>query len=703
MEPIHEQKQSRLRTAVFAITVFLGAFLLFQVQPILGRYALPLFGGSPEVWTTCMLFFQVFLLAGYAYAHFINSRLSPPRQLALHLALIVFALIMLPIIPNPAYRPDGQANPIIQILLMLTGCVALPYLLLASNSPLTQAWFTKANPNTKPWRLYALSNAGSLLALLSYPFVFEPTLTRQTQATLWSWGFAVFAGLNALCALLVWKSHKKSTAPITEPNDQPSQTTAENIPLARRLLWFALPWAAVVELLAVTNTITQDITVVPFLWVLPLCLYLLSFIITFDHQRWYIQKLWIGLFIAAIAAVIYVRQQSALDDPNIIINAKTLVAAYCFLLFTCCMVCHGEVYRLRPHASKLTSYYLSISTGGALGGIFVAIIAPAIFSEYTELYVGLLATVLFVLLANDTGKTAFARRRKVVLASAVVLVAVTGAALQGKRSTAGQRAVANTRNFFGVLTIWEEDWNDPAAHKYIMQHGTTFHGLQFTDPEKRLLPTSYYGPESGVGVAMDYLQQNEPDLNIGVVGLGVGTISTYGRPDDYIRFYEINPAVEDFAREYFTYLSDTKADTDVVIGDARLSLEAEQNAFDLLVLDAFSSDAVPIHLLTREAFRIYLDNLKPDGIMALHISSQHLDLAPVIARLAQHFNLAGRILEPSRDNQKGTFESTWILLTPDQQTLTARKFRLHSFPLKPDKDTSLWTDDFVNPLEVLEY
>jgi uncharacterized membrane protein YhaH (DUF805 family)/protein-L-isoaspartate O-methyltransferase len=483
--------------------------------------------------------------------------------------------------------------------------------------------------------------------------------------------------------------------PLPEPAE--GEKDAVKPAVSTEWLWLALPAAASVELLAVTNKITQDFAVIPFLWVLPLGLYLLSFIICFEHQRWYKRELFVPLFILGIVGVIYARV-----TEQGIQNIRTLIGLYVFMLFSCCMVCHGELYRLRPPAKYLTGYYLTIAAGGAVGGFFVAVICPLIFKTYIELYLGLLACVLFLLLAERNISPAKAKRRRFWIA-ALCVVALTGVLFMGKRSVLNQRAIDNSRNFFGVLTIWEESPNDPDEHKLLMQHGTTFHGLQFIAPEKKDMPTAYYSPTSGIGLTLRNMPKQE-GRRIGIVGLGVGTIAIYGHKTDTIRFYEINPEVERLARKYFTYLEDSQAQVEVTLGDGRLSMEREspQN-YDVLVVDAFSSDAVPVHLLTTEAMEIYLKHLAEDGVLAFHISTQHLDLNSVVWKQAEHFGLQTAWIENSEDDRKGALASDWILLSRSSHFLDSQVIKRVEKNLKNHrKNVSLWTDDHMNLLEILK-
>jgi hypothetical protein len=679
--------------ALYAITIFLGAFLLFGVQPLIGRFLLPWFGGMPEVWTTCMLFFQIFLLAGYAWSHLSIRYFSPRLQVIGQVLLLAIAAVTLSVTPADSLKPSGADNPILKILIICTICVGLPYFLLSTTGPLMQAWFTRMTGGKAPWRFYALGNAGSLLALLCFPLVLEPHFTRAMLAKAWSAGFLIYATFYAVTAIFMWKDSLWISRPDILST---AKTRTESLGWKTVVLWLALPACASVELLAITTKITQDIAVIPFLWIGPLCLYLLSFILCFDHPRWYIRPVFVSLFIVGIIGVIFARNMEK-DIP-----VGLLIGLYASMLFFCSMVCHGELYRLRPQTQHVTAYYLTISAGGALGGIFVAVIAPLLFKVYHELHLGLLASAAVVLMAQK-GLSSAARKRRPLWVAALLIVGLAGIFFQVRRTTDNQTEIDHCRNFFGVLTVWEEAPQKPQMHKLLLQHGTTFHGLQFQDPAKKLLPTAYYSPESGIGL---YLQNmiRQDNRRIGIVGLGVGTIAIYGKPSDVIRFYEINPQVEMMARHYFSYLSQSKAHIEIVSGDARLSMENEPpQKYDVLVLDAFSSDAVPIHLLTREAFEIYLKHLADGGVLAFHISTMHLNLHSVIWKAAEHLGLSSVWIENDENPETGTLASDWILLARNAEPLNIPSIQnAASQPNKVRIDTSLWTDDYINLLQILK-
>jgi len=715
----------------FSLTIFSGAFLLFLVQPLIAKFILPWFGGGPAVWTTCMLFFQVLLLGGYAYAHLSIRCLTPRRQVVLHLALLAAALLLLPITPADHWKPPDGASPMSRILLLLTVCLGVPYLVLSATGPLMQAWFSEAHPGASPYRLYALSNAGSLLALLSYPFLVEPNWARHAQAGGWSLGLGAFALLAAWCGAIVWKRARRDTT--LRQDSPPGQTSLETPltpspsagPTLGRWRWFALPACASVLLLAVTNKICQDIAVIPFLWVLPLSLYLLSFIVSFDSPRWYWRPLWLPLLTLALAAVLWMTTGAAFHLPqwhwlggirSLLQKGGDLslfktIGIYLATLFVCCMVCHGELYRLRPAAQRLTGYYLLIAAGGAFGGLFVAVLAPLVFRDYFELHAGLFAVGLLVVavLFVDRHSPLYHGRRAWAWPLLVLALLGLGAALYRDAAADVRDAVEVSRSFYGVLKVKEYYPDDPQMHQFLLQHGGTTHGLQFVAPDKRGLPTSYYTPASGIGRTLAYFPRST-NRRVGVVGLGTGTIVAWGKPGDTFRLYEINDQVQRLARSRFSYLDLSPATVEVVLGDARLSLEREPNQrFDVLVLDAFSSDAIPVHLLTREAFEIYRRHLQPDGVIAVHISNRYLDLEPIVMRTADHFGWgAARIHndESSGDADEAenneVYASDWVLLSANREFLCLDPIaEAAAAPDHYSPKIRIWTDEDSNLFRIL--
>jgi tetratricopeptide (TPR) repeat protein len=692
--------------AAYAVSIFTGAFLLFQVQPLIGRYLLPWFGGAPGVWTTCMLFFQVLLLGGYAYAHLSSRCLRPRAQIVLHLCLVAAALCALPITPSDSWKPTDGSDPTLRIVLLLTFAVGLPYFVLSGTAPLLQHWFALSYPGVSPFRLYALSNTGSLLALLSYPALFEPSLTRRQQAFLWATGLAVY-GLGCLAVSLdAWG---KTADPDPSVSLRLDRQNAKKSPASDKVLWVAFPACASVLLLAVTNKVCQDVAVIPFLWVLPLSLYLLTFMICFERPSWY-QRRW-----AVPALAVAIGTMTLLVGGTIGFSEPVQISLYAIGLFICCMVCHGETYRLKPDPAFLTSFYLLIAAGGALGGIFVVVIAPRVFADYFELHSGLLACGALLLLILARGVTrpslrAAAKPKPVVpwrhlgLATGWILLATAGMLLWKDAHRFDKVRVARSRSFYGVLNVFEHDHQQPELSLREMMHGRVAHGMQFIRPPRSAWPTFYYSEGSGVGRAINLFPSGH--RRIGVVGEGAGTLAAYGRKGDEFRFYEINPDVDRLARSHFSYLSNCAGKVSVALGDARLTLEAEppQN-FDVLVLDAFSSDAIPLHLLTREAFQLYERHLKTNGIIAVHTSNMSLNLEPVVVGLAKSIGQYPVVVEWREPNENWwVLASTWVLVSRDPNLQAVKS--IHEAcrpPLMPGGKTPLWTDDFAALFPVLRW
>ena len=677
---------------VFAGTIFLGAFLLFQVQPLISKSILPWFGGATAVWTTCMLFFQVVLLGGYVYAHGIAGRLSLGGQAAVQAMLLVMSVSLLPILPAAHWKPVDSDSPTWRVLLVLTASIGLPYFVLSTTSPLVQVWFSRICPGRSPYRLYALSNFGSLLALLSYPLWFEPALDLPTQSGLWSAAFALYALLCAGCGLWAWR-HDHCELPATE------METGQRAGWIRWTLWLLLPACASVVLLAATNHICQDVAVVPLLWVAPLAVYLLSLMICFDHPRWYVRGLWSALVAIAVPLVACIDRLGTWFGYWV--GFPVQLVACLSTLFFICMVCHGELVRLRPEPRHLTGFYLCIAAGGALGGVLVSLVAPAVFSSLVEWELGLAASFLLALAVLVlAGATPGSRASYNVVAVLVPPVVVIGV-LFWQGAKAGP--VESVRNFYGVLSVWETDRGDPQKHGFLLKHGRIIHGHQYAELPMRRIASMYYRPPSGIAKAIEYAGRGGP-LRVGIVGLGAGTLAAYARPGDDYRFYEINPEVQRLAETWFTYLrdaSDRGATWNVVAGDARLSLEREPaREFDLLVLDAFSGDSIPTHLLTREAFEIYRRHLVRGGILAVHIVNQSLDLAPVIRGLAGHFGLpASRVYSEGEENGI-VYRTDWMLLSDREDFVRAVPSRPP--PEVRDFTVPLWTDNHSNLFQILK-
>lgn len=889
----------------YALTIFVSAFLLFQVQPLTGRFILPWFGGGPSIWTACMLFFQLVLLAGYLYSHLLTTFLKPRTQAFVHLALVVVSLACLPIIPSESWKPTPEASPLRQILLLLSATVGIPYFLLSTTGPLMQRWFTRAVPGGSPWRLYALSNVGSLLALISYPFVFEPWLKLRTQAFSWSLVYSLYAGLAALCALALLKTTRgenmaaEANSPATPARGPALESEIPRPRLPVMVLWLFLSAAASVMLLATTNQLCIDVATVPFLWILPLALYLISFILCFDSPRWYDRRIYamLMLLLSPLACKLLS------DGPDAGIEQQLVI--FPAMLFACCMMCHGELYQLRPQPRWLTLYFVIVSAGGALGGVFVAILAPKLFHGYWEYHVGLfcccaagtaamilqkvwlrtpsllfwlrasasslqlaaltftyfnvvsenlndLADILlklgtaalfiaglqftglfdtrprlvqgswilialllllmlmltaqnqapgivsaqlwgyciaaivipevaaataFLALRNRSGRIlnlslftctalgsglvlwgmyhfellsdsrlisilitgvagilmdiaarGFRSHEKPVLGLSLSIPALTLLMILGLRlkevaseETADQDIVALSRNFYGVLRVRHEEadgeldvFGNPFPDYYSLKHGQISHGCQYKDDYWSKLPTTYYGEQSGFAIAIriarDIAEQSgDRKLRVGTIGLGTGTIAAFGKPDEFFCFYDINPDVLALStNKIFTYLKDSKASIDVRLGDARIVMEKDladgvSQQFDVLAVDAFSSDAIPVHLLTAECAEIYAKHLRPGGILAVHISNRFLNLEPVARGMAEQLGWNAVLVENPNDDAQGVYASSWVLITSSQTVVDDAELAVQTSEWSNNDWILKWTDDYSGLWQVIEF
>lgn len=762
-------QERRGLTGWCAATVLVSAFLLFQVQPMVSKMILPWFGGSPAVWTSCMLFFQLFLLLGYLYAHLLDLLPRTRWQGIIHLTLLAAAAIALPIVPEPSWKPVDSSHPQGRILLLLAANVGLPYLLLASSAPLIQTWYSRATGGRAPYRLYALSNVGSLAALLSYPFWFEPRFDIPSQGALWSSGFmayAILCGAFAM-AMLRWNVPAVPATISTDNNSKAGPPTAGRI-----LVWLALPAFGSMGLLAVTNQICQDVAVVPFLWIAPLSLYLITFILCFDSHIWYRRNVFAIatlLVVLAISAIVFRDNVQPLLDkcydwfkladdqrfqiPDFLDSITLEATLFLLALFFICMICHGELVRSKPAPRYLTLFYLCISAGGALGGLFVALICPKIFSDYIEspIFVvggGLLAfyivfdswwereqrwslwwrslvgLLLFIprdltrsILRRDLEGSPSATKRIAKLARAVrrgrpwytfwnLLVPLPFIAglvyVFLAVEIPDEEDLVSRRSFYGVLHVTEYDVGEEDARRNLY-NGRILHGIQLIAPDRRREPTTYYSYDSGVGLAISVLGEELSSIRVATVGLGTGTIAAYSQAGDYYCFYEINPDVIEIANEYFTFLSDSPAEIHIEEGDARLSMERQSpQRYDVIALDAFSGDAIPAHLLTVEAVATYLRHLKPTGVLAVHTSNRHLDLVPIVALLAKHYELQSVAIESEDYGGVADSSSEWLLLTRDEQFLRRPEIEDVGYPLEvPGPEIRVWTDQYSNLFQIL--
>ncbi len=843
-----------------AATIFVSALLLFQVQPIISKKILPWFGGSPAVWTTALLFFQTALLAGYAYAHVLMRLVPLARQPVVHMFLLVVALLTLPITPSDWWKPTDGSLPALRILRLLLVEVGPPYFILSATGPLVQAWFAQAYPSHSPYRLYALSNFGSLLALLSYPFFFEIALPVNTQGVLWSFGFVLFAGLIAILGLGVWKLADDQRVRAESISELPEsiRPAFEDLiapdpspPVWLMIGWMLLAALGTAALMAITNHVCQDISVDPFMWVVPLSLYLLSLIICFDSPRWYIRKFWGPVTIVGILVLAGLENRAATDEwfswgtkwlgvlnPYLAktrftsgiqfpvtfsglmdpvfrgigwcidgVNAgwawviqltngnfgadwkaeklwfirttaeydDSLIAqavAFVCVLFLICMVCHGELAKSKPSPKHLTMYFLLISAGGALGGLFVAIICPLIFRTYFELALTICCgfVVAWLAIGNDGRESWLKDRSLLQWAAAFAVVGTTLLVIKGNYKDVSPDTIA-VRNFYGVLSVTKTDQADPYEAGIQLYHGRILHGFQFRVPiqvgkevlyqplgasepmrlmatevkdgmvtlrgedgeeyhkrlgdwslslateethERELVPNTYYLPNCGVGIAAEsYPRTPSEGMKVAVIGLGTGTMVTHGKTGDFYRFYDIDPKVLDISEKYFTYRAKAPATKDVVLGDARIRMEREEpQNYDLIVLDAFSGDAIPSHLLTDEAFAQYVRHVrksadgKVQGIIAVHISNRYLNLQPVVAALSRKYNIPAKAFHLEEGENGGGNADTgsdWILLTSNEEFWKKPAVAAAAANLDVKRDQELlWTDQRSSLWPILE-
>jgi len=687
------------RMILLALTTFVSAFLLFLLQPIIAKQILPWFGGSAAVWSTCLVFFQAMLLAGYFYSDWTLRKLGIRKQAWLHLGLIVIALALLPIIPDAAWKPNGtegiSEQPALRIVLLLAATIGLPYFLLSTTSPLVQAWFARAHPAAQPYRLFALSNLASMLALPGYPFLFEPNVSVHDQAKYWSIGFAVF---TALIGCAIWQTLKieRDASPLPDAKIAPTESVFAAPTRSEKFIWAALSALGSILLLGVTNHLTQNISSIPLLWIVPLAVYLLTFILCFNSRdgasKWYPKSIALPQTALAILAMAWL-----LADTRLEFMLFLHIIVFTGGLFITCMYCHGELVARKPAPAHLTTFYLMISIGGAVGAFLVGIVAPLLLPGYYEL-----GFALFTL----AGFATWLLWKQLHWAWSIVGIAVYAFALAASIFSINEyrrETIVASRNFYGTLRVREFAGGETADHKRSLVHGAILHGDQYVYGPRRYFATTYYQATSGVGVAIFNRKETlARPIRVGVIGLGAGTLAVYGKKGDVFRFYEINPDVIDIAQRDFTYLKDSEATIELSLGDARLSLERETpQRLDVLAVDAFSSDSIPVHLMTVEALQVYERHLQPDGIIAFHVSNRFLELKPVVHKIAESrgFNVAW--IEEAHDNDDST-STDWILLSKDPRTLRAETIASIAKTIDAKSNWKAWTDDFNNLLQVLK-
>ena len=674
---------------LFAATILLSAFLLFLVQPIIAKQILPWFGGSAAVWTVCMVFFQALLLGGYAYAHWLARRPQPRRQALIHIVLLVASLAALPIIPADSWKPLDDSDPLWRILGLLAATIGLPYFLLSSTGPLIQKWFANAYASRTVYRLFALSNFGSLIGLLAYPFAVEPFASARQQSWGWSTAYALFVLACAGCAWRAGGMTPQAATPAAEADPR-----AQAPGLRQFAFWLLCSALGSVMLLAVTSHITQNVSSIPFLWVLPLTLYLLSFVVCFEGrggQGWYVRKFWLLPVLGLAVAMTW-----GLSADRGVLHIHYAIPLYCAGLFAACVFFHGELAASKPAPAWLTQFYLAMSAGGAAGGMLVALAAPHVFNAYYELPVALIAmTVLAAWLL-----------RRWWPALVLALVPVAAAAWWGWQYVVAmtEDTTMMSRNFYGVLRVKDAGEGKAAVRRLL--HGVIMHGEQMQDPAQRNVPGTYYAASSGIGLTLRQLRPEGTPLRVGIIGLGTGTLSAYGRQGDVYRIYELDPEVVQVAQTWFTYLKDSAARIETVLGDARLSMERElakggPQGYDVIAINAFSSDSIPVHLITREALALYARHLKADGVIAFHVSNRYLDLPPVVKSLADDAGFAA--LEVNDDGEKsGGSSSDWVLVTKNRAFLDKPALADVGEEVPVQSGLRLWTDQFNNLFQILK-
>jgi spermidine synthase len=689
-----------------AAVIFISAFLIFLVQPLIAKQILPWFGGSAAVWATCLLFFQTALLAGYAYAHALTQWLSLRRQVLVHTALLLLACVTMPILVDAYWRPTGQEEPISRILLLLAATIGLPYFLLATTTPLVGAWYARRYRAAAPYRLFALSNFASLLALLGFPFLIEPTLGTRETALGWS---MLFVGFALLCATLAWRTLRAVFLEAAPEADSPpqresgagsgggaSQPAATAVGQASPVMaggwpaWVGFSAVGSALLLGVSSHLTQNISSAPLLWVVPLALYLVTFIVSFDHPRWYHRGVFLPLGALALPLMAWLADS---------LELALVTPVYAAGLFVLCMVCHGELYRLKPEPARLTQFYLALSVGGAFGSLLMAVAAPLLLDGHYEFY-GALAVAAALGLALRVGDGLPGR---MAYRAAAVAVLMGVGALSWLSIDAYARDVRfMARDFYGVVRTRDSDTGGEAFRT--MYHGGIAHGGQLLRPELQMTASSYFGPTSGYGRVFASLPDGP--RRVGIIGLGAGALAAYARPGDHWVFYEISPAVVQAAREEFSFLHQMPGTHEIVLGDGRLALDREApRLYDVLAMDAFAGDSIPSHLITREAMAIYVKHLKPDGVIVFQATNRFVDPMPVIRRLADAVGMQAMLVSDSPVYDTGA--QYWLSLT-DQVVVTRNRALLGAQPLQeaaqaiaPRPDLPLFTDDYVNLLKIL--
>ena len=669
------------RALSYALALFLGSTLLFLLEPIAAKRLVPLLGGSAAVWTTCLVFFQTALLLGYYVAHLLVTRTSPRTQVRVYVGLLALSVVQLVRVVDPTLRANVD-RPIVSVLWSLSALIGLPFVTLSATSPLLQAWFARTTPRGRAdaYQLFAISNVGSIVALLAYPWLIEPRLTLRAQTIL----IAVVLALLAVLAGVIGASVRSAE------DDGHATTPAEAAatPLATRLLWLALAACASLLLAATTTHISQNVAALPLVWIVPLVAYLLSFVVAFSARAWLPRWLVVSLAIAGLLL-----SADLVERGVLAVRIIPATAAFCGALFFLCLFLHRELYLRRPAPRQLTSFYFYVAAGGAFGAVLVGIVAPLVLPGNYDVAIGLLLTTVLGLVVAWPGR----RVMRVVWA----LLLLDQIALVASQVDNDSDAVAQVRNFYGTLRVTQEH-APPRADVRSLYHGVIVHGRQVFRLDWRHMPNTYYGRTSGLGLALDHCCADRP-RRIGVIGLGAGTVAIYGIPGDTIRFYEINDAVEDIAKSYFTYLGDSPAVVQIVRGDARVSLAAEPpQRYDVLVVDAFSGDAIPAHLITAQALEVYRRHLAAGGIVAFNLSNDFLALAPVLEQLARNAGMQAIRVVDHEDPSRGVFDSEWVLITTNARFVADPSVARARSPIEVPAGLRLWTDDYSSLFPIIK-
>ncbi|WP_437206406.1 spermidine synthase [Planctomicrobium sp. SH664] len=674
----------------FSLPIFLGAWLVFQIQPVISKLILPWHGGSMQVWTVCLLFFQTLLFFGYAFAFALARWASLRAQVVTYLGLLVLACVTAPVKLSPEFKPTGTESPELHILTVLLYHIGLPYFLLCATGPLLQEWFRRLSPGIVPYRLYALSNAGSLLALVTYPFVIEWLIPASRQASLWYWSFVAYVLTTAWCGRRVWNGADHAAPRLQE--------SAPSVFVGTRVMWLLLALIPTLLLPAITSKLFMDLGAFPFLWILPLTIYLVTLIVCFSGDRFYHRRVWGTLLVLSLGLTCW--SMSIATYGSVTFGMK--LGIYLLLYLSCCMTCHGELVRIKPPAARLTEFYLWVAAGGALGGIFTGLIAPRIFHLNLELHLGLMGCYLLFLVAcwrdpQSRLHNVWDNRGPWYGLVALGLGIFFGLLMDVRLEYSSVYMLG--RNFYGPLRLRLAGSDHPLGPYLELGYGDILHGRQHTAEQLRAVPSTYYGTGSGIGIALTDHHAGQP-RRVGVIGLGIGTLALYSRPGDEFDFFEINPLVTEWAQESFTCLDQAAGKVQVIPGDARLSLEnlPPQN-YDILVLDAFAGDAIPAHLLTREALTVYLKHLRPDGILAVHISNKFFDLRLPLNALARELGLQSLNLNQPNNLGQSILTNRWVLLSRDSASLKNPKFQAIASPM--GRKEVLWTDDMHSPVPTL--